>query len=261
MALRKLIDDINANIVALRVLNIDVDACDVFVNSIVMSKLDHNTRKEFENTLTADVPKRADLILFLEKKCTTLESMSQDQKPKTFTPPLNAFPKKFSAPFKTTHVTAAKFSCHYCKQNHNIVKCEEFLVMSVSERRRQVEKRGLCLKRLRTNHVTKDCKVTSACRVCNEKDHHTLLHQDRVVTSENSEPQPSTSQFSTNHHCFQTREPSVILSTAVVFIQDEVGNNQKCRCLLDMGSQLNLISKSICERLKLKTFNSLTFAV
>lgn len=251
-SLRKLINDVTSNIEALRVLEIDVDACDVFVNSVVVSKLDNYTRREFENTLTAELPSRAELIAFLEKKCITMESMSQDQKPKT---PINPIAKsRFPIVHRTAHIATSKFACNYCQKKHSIIKCNEFLALSVNERQKQSKKRNLCAKCLRDNHPTAECKSNSSCRVCNKPDHHTFLHQDAVAEPENSSSGNSSSQqFGINNHCSQTREPNVILSTAVVLVEDSDGNYHKCRCLLDMGSQLNLISKEVCQTLKLKT--------
>lgn len=81
--LRKLTDDTITNVEALRALKIPVDSCYVFVNAIIMNKLDYNTRREFENTLNAEVPTRAQLVDFLIKKSNMLESIRQDAKKKS----------------------------------------------------------------------------------------------------------------------------------------------------------------------------------
>lgn len=49
-ALRILIDDVLTNVEALKVLNVPVDLCDFLINAIILSKLDYNSRREFENT-------------------------------------------------------------------------------------------------------------------------------------------------------------------------------------------------------------------
>lgn len=76
-SLRKLINHITANLEALKILNIDIDALDAFLIYIIQSKLDKTTQLEFENTLSTDVPTRAQLIEFLEKKCAVLDAMEQ----------------------------------------------------------------------------------------------------------------------------------------------------------------------------------------
>lgn len=50
------------------------------------------------------------------------------------------------------------------------------------------------------------------------------------------------------------RKPTsyVVLSTARVVIKDAEGNHRNCRALLDPGSQSNLITQELVDRLKLK---------
>lgn len=67
-ALRKLVHDVTANLEALKALQVPVDDSDVFIVAVIISKLDYHTRREFENTLTAELPTRSELIQFLEKK-------------------------------------------------------------------------------------------------------------------------------------------------------------------------------------------------
>lgn len=67
-ALRRLIDNLRTNSEALRVLQIPIDSCDVFIHTIVIDKLNYNTTREFEDMLDTRVPTRAKIIEFLEKK-------------------------------------------------------------------------------------------------------------------------------------------------------------------------------------------------
>lgn len=265
--LRKLIDDITTNVESLRVLKVPVDSCDVFINALIQNKLDYNTRREFENKLDTTLPTRAELIEFLEKKCTVLESMKQDSNNGKFkqTPFNTGQPRKVqptihkAAYSATNNSVPAKLSCHYCKQRHVITKCNEFLALSVEQRRKQIEKRNLCVNCFRDNHKTPDCKATT-CKVCNTSGHHTLLHRDKAPSVTITQPQPvipnAELSSTSSNSCIQNTEPDVILSTAIILIEDSTGNLHRCRCLLDVGSQLNLLSKSLSEKLNTVKLNT-----
>lgn len=96
-SLRKLIDDTTANLEALKVMGIPINESDVFVNAIILSKLDYHARKEFEDTLDTETPTREELITFLTKKCTTMEAMKQDARHKPPTAPSqSSYPPRLS---------------------------------------------------------------------------------------------------------------------------------------------------------------------
>lgn len=228
----------------------------MFVNAIILNKLDYNSRREFENTLGTTLPKRSDLIDFLERKCVTLESMKQESKVKPSTSFYNPIKKMQPSTIRTSHhVITSKLICYYCKCNHAITRCSEFLALSVPERHKQVQKRSLCQNCLRDNHDSSACKSVIPCKLCNRTGHHTLLHRDieiRLGSSSSKPPEVIASSVTASSYSKRT-EPNVILSTAVVLAEDSRGNFHKCRCLLDVGSQLNLLSSKFKEKLNLKT--------
>ncbi|GFR13291.1 uncharacterized protein TNCT_443031 [Trichonephila clavata] len=134
----------------------------------------------------------------------------------------------------------------------------------------------LCLNCLRNSHYYSACKSKFMCNVCGEK-HNTLLHksnedlrspdrlppQDQLNTEneltmreENSSTQPQnvySLQAPVQSLSNTTRENStVLLSTAVLFVQNCYGDKFKCRVTLDSASQINLISSEFATFLKLK---------
>lgn len=117
----------------------------------------------------------------------------------------------------------------------------------MGERRSQVNKRKLCFICIRKNHAATMCKTSTRCKVCNDKGHHTFLHLD-VVNNSTVETMNTSSSI---NHCSPHNVQDVVLSTAVVFVKDFSGRFHECRCLLDPGSQLNLLSY-MCRRLNLK---------
>lgn len=246
--LRKLIDDVITNLEALRVLQIPVDSWDAILVTLIMSKLDYNTRKEFENTLDTETPSRCQLIDFLEKKCIILESMNQNIKQtKNQTSP-NI--KRLAHVTNRSAYQPNKISCLYCKQKHFISQCHQYLSLSVPERIDHVKKYNLCSNCLRNNHNISECK-SPGCKKCNSREHHTLLHKMEETAASNVSNNPENSNVSVNH-CSRQQNLNVVLSTAIVLIKDSIGNYQKCRTLLDVGSQINLLSETMCKKLNLK---------
>lgn len=63
------------------------------------------------------------------------------------------------------------------------------------------------------------------------------------------------SHCSTSTHCNQLTSATVLLSTAMVQVNDQNGRPVTCRCLLDNGSQSNFISERLFSRLGLKQTN------
>lgn len=251
ITLRKLIDDVTTNLQALKVLEIPVDSWDAMLVTLIMSKLDYQTRREFENTLDSTTPTLEQLIDFLEKKCTVIESISQHSN--------NAKPIGGSDFSKTpvqynraSHAMSAKFVCYFCKGRHFISQCQKFLSLSIPDRINEAKNRKWCLNCLRNNHAINNCKATG-CSICKSCLHHTLLHEEQAETkiaTTRTVTQSAIPQASANY-CRSSKH--VVLSTAFIKVLDFFGNYQQCRSLLDVGSQLNLISKATCERLNLKT--------
>ena len=106
------------------------------------------------------------------------------------------------------------------------------------------------------------CKSLYSCRKCKGK-HNTLLHlekgrdQDRdnrmltqPVIEKKAVPEISPSTSASAAHI--SAAPShVFLATAIVHVQDKFGRLRECRAVLDSGSQINFISKSLSILLQL----------
>lgn len=153
------------------------------------------------------------------------------------------------------HFASSKLICHYCKQRHAITRCNEFLALTIDERRKQMEKRNLCINCFRGNHESSEYKATSACSICNTMGHHTLLHKDVAVRT--TEPMTTNHELpsASSNSCLHHTEPDVLLSTAIILVEDSVGSFHRCRCLLDVGSQLNLLSRAFFEKLNTARLN------
>ena len=73
-----------------------------------------------------------------------------------------------------------KFTCWACKNDHELMFCDEFLNKGVSVRKQFVTDRKLCFTCLSKNHHVKDCISEFTCRhkSCGKK-HHILLHEGK----------------------------------------------------------------------------------
>lgn len=145
--------------------------------------------------------------------------------------------------------------------------------MQISDRYNTVKSLRLCFNCLSTDHSCRDCKV-QPCTCCEYK-HNFLLHGlpyqakrssssltntdtktsniGQQVPNNLSEPSTSTANipgFTTLNNVDASSQ--VLLSTAIVLVQDCLGRNHPCRALLDNGSQINIVSQRMIKRLNLE---------
>lgn len=118
-------------------------------------------------------------------------------------------------------------------------------------------------------HIATTCN-SSACRRCQKK-YNTLLHQAQETKSttdqksnEISASKPVVKNSTQDTMSPRTKESSsainlarkpthrVVLSTAQAIVEDANGNQQSCHALLDAGSQSNLVTQELVNKLKLK---------
>ncbi|XP_030759214.1 uncharacterized protein LOC115884703, partial [Sitophilus oryzae] len=257
--LRNLLDSMTRHLRALEVLGQPVSSWDALLIHLVSSKLDNNSRREWE----ADSSKLesitiADFTKFLQEKCKILESIQSTQTPTT------------SRNIRGMSVSKHTPKCCFCQKEHTIYNCNSFIALNVHSRLSEVKRLKLCINCLRNNHVVKDCR-SIPCRKCQQR-HNTLLHIDYTQNSktkpiQNSPDQSSNESSSSNHEInqdnissntinlsvssFDYKSANVLLSTAVVNIFDSNGRSHTCRILLDNGSEASFISESLFEKLKL----------
>ncbi|KAF8766344.1 hypothetical protein HNY73_019417 [Argiope bruennichi] len=87
--------------------------------------------------------------------------------------------------------------------------------------------------------------------------HHTLLHKYNVNLPTETDSNPDVVAVS-NRLQFETNQQnsSVLLSTALIKVEDHTGKFIECRALIDNASQLSLISKKLADQLKLPLKNT-----
>lgn len=247
--LRRVADSATKHIQALKALRCPTEHWDVVLIHLISSKFDTITAKEWQTTLIGtELPTFKQFAEFLSRRCQLLESLIGS---KAYSQPVG---RRISA-----HVAATASSCGYCRGQHLIYYCREFLRLSVSQRVAEARKRRLCTNCLKeNNHSSGKCSAGS-CKVCGHK-HNSLLH---VPAKSNEIPENSkTGEESARGPCEGTAvmthssvayDSHVLLSTAIVYIADASGVRGPCRVLLDSGSQANFITRLCVKRLGLKS--------
>lgn len=162
---------------------------------------------------------------------------------------------------QTACVATIKQKCNYCKGEHSIYYCKDFLALPISQRIAEIRSRKICLNCLRsTTHTYNKC-TSGGCKTCQAK-HNTLLHaapnptqsstnSDAVEKDNGNSKITSTSTVLATHAAGY--KDNIILSTAVVHVHDQFGNLRSCRVLLDCGFQANFISRQFLSELGLSS--------
>jgi hypothetical protein len=65
--------------------------------------------------------------------------------------------------------------CMKCKKQHNLNDCQDFLKLTLEQRKEFVQPKGLCFGCLTWGHVNRNCRRKSVCKICG-KFHPTSLH-------------------------------------------------------------------------------------
>ncbi|KAJ8950955.1 hypothetical protein NQ318_008396, partial [Aromia moschata] len=239
---------------ALENLELPVNNWDAILIYLLMTKLDFVTKKEWESkTGDVEIPTIEQFNLLTQKvKIDLWQKKGQVQQ---------------------SHITASGVACNFCKGNHYIFACKQFLELDKPTRLTKLKNKRLCTNCLRHGHSNLECR-SSGCKICNKR-HNSLLHIERQNNAsvsnnsgKNTSPKKSASTSSSQEqinsttkdskdvtistHCNQHKfENFVLLSTAVISIFDSQNKPIKCRALLDSGSQSNFITQELFEKLNL----------
>jgi len=274
--LRNLLDVIIKNLRALKSLEYESDKfSDILLLNIIIKKLDKQTQKQYEFTLTSnEVPEFSGFLEFLEKRCQILENLNRNVSQITNRNINNQStrPKSFMLKAETK-----SRSCICCNNNyHPLYFCEKFKAMRLTDRLELVTSHKLCRNCLGFHALAK-CKSKSNCFICHKSNHHTLLHrhfpesqetkgnrsaQVAVCASELEKKQNPSSLFSglgrnkSNYNdskaSFQSDGKSakyVLVNTAVVYIKTVSSKRKPLRAILDSASQANFITEKAAASL------------
>lgn len=178
-SIKELIDTTSDCLRALEALEVDVSTWDIIIIHIVGSKLDPETRKQWELTVSNatssetgnknDLPTFAQFKTFLESRFRALEFVEPSKRS------VVQQGSGYQTSCRSMVATSASMPCEFCSDNHKLSFCKAFAKQDVSERRDFVSKNRMCYNCLGGNHSVYSCKKPTICRICKRR-HHTLLH-------------------------------------------------------------------------------------
>ena len=251
------------------------DYKDLLLVNILAARLDPVTRRGWEEVSSAkEQDTLEDLVEFLRRRIQVLDCLppkpidtrgvGQPNPPSKIKPP----------PVRTSYSSSQASRGRYiaCSSDHPLYQCNVFQRMAVSDRDGLLKTHGLCRNCFRLGHQAKDCQSKFSCRNCKGR-HHTLVcfkpergTKVAVVAGGNKpsnskdpqEPSNSASSQVANMAATDTvvsaaaqqHTSQVLLATAVVVIEDDMGNRLPARALLDSGSESNFITERLSQRLQ-----------
>lgn len=242
--LRSLINTIDQHMRCLQSLEVPVEKWDAIIVPIVLSKLDTKLIREWELHINSSIQKHSlpsykQLIEYLLERSSAYSFSSNRQITYQKTP------KIVTALAKQRPQTQ---SCVFCKENHLIYGCKNFLAKTPSERLKWVKETKMCINCLKVGHFIRDCTSQSRCKNCNSN-HHSLLH---INVDKYSKDNTSSDTLSVNCCTDVSLLKESLLPTVEILIFDKNGCGHKARTLLDSASQSNFVKESFAKKIGLK---------
>ncbi|CAG7670918.1 unnamed protein product [Allacma fusca] len=243
-----------------------------FLAFLIRSKLDDNTKRDWENFYTnmEFYPKFKDLDKFLQSRAHVVDERTEERKISS-----NLIKKDKKSTFVA--ITNKKPACKKCNGEHAIYTCTEFLSMSPKERQLFCKSKALCVICLSYGHLSPNCKSQKFRCQCGDP-HNYLLHFGSNLSAQNGPKSkeksvdakvivqpvvPKSSEATASEKeslsCVvateKNVEKTVLLPSAIVrFVCGNVVGT--LRVLLDSCSQATFISDAAVKKFNLPTKRS-----
>ncbi|XP_055585295.1 uncharacterized protein LOC129738138 [Uranotaenia lowii] len=243
---------------------------DLLLVNFLVSLLDPVTRRSWEeDSSTKESDTLSELTEFLHRRVRVLEALPPKPSNSGATHSQVAVKPK-GVSIRTYHNNVkSSFRCPACKDGHFLYQCQRFLKLAVDERDSLLKDQSLCRNCFKSGHMAKECNSKFWCRNCKGR-HHTLVCFKGRSDGQLGTSRSSGSSSNKKHHqeatTVQTSNSAttcmmagasekvhsqVLLATAIVFIEDEMGSRFPARALLDSGSESNFISEGLSQQMKL----------
>ncbi|KAI5731279.1 hypothetical protein M8J77_007377 [Diaphorina citri] len=247
-SLRLMLTQLKNSVQALKSLQYETNALsEQLIIYLVENKLDLYLKDRWlEYTDNQKPPSLMEFETFLEKYCQIFESKPHMSGTTQNYSPLNVPNKSRPNISKSSYPGSLAVSCLICTENHSIYFCPTFLQMDINQRFDKVKEFNLCCNCLKVGHSRDRCYSKLNCNICDAR-HNSLLHKE-LFNEANSNELPVV----TVGVCNKPIQGQVILPTAVILVKNSDGLTIPARVLLDSGSELNFISETLVQQLKLK---------
>ena len=277
----------NGPLSALEALGRPTNTWDDIIVFLTFSKLSTSLKRDWEMQLgkSANPPTFKEMSDFLQAKVDSFTNLENAEKthfaqPYSFSTSSKSHQKPPQNKVKNFQVTSEKqqskqfnAKCSYCGQDHVTYSCVEFLKLDPHQRFDFIKLKRRCFNCF-GKHFTNSCDKEKRCKKCQGK-HHTLLHFNDTTTvtthvnqggcSSKSNPSEVEGQTSSTNvavalselssvniaECNNANPSTNLLATAWVIVENETGNQQLVRAMVDPCSQATFIATNIFQKLKL----------
>ncbi|XP_063365996.1 uncharacterized protein LOC134654484 [Cydia amplana] len=277
--LKELLDTFSDCLSALTNLGIDVSTWDIIVIYLLSSKLDPESRKQWELSVTSnvnpnDLPTFTQFKDFLASRYRALEFLEPGSKGKNmYVKPSTSNATSSKTFYANDSVTLV---CEFCSENHKLCFCKKFAAEDYEKRHEFVANNRICYNCLGANHSVRFCQSTMNCRICNKR-HHLLLHPkgvststahvrnvDQAVSASSEEIVEIQTESDSSSNDIASQSPQVtlftnrkvkqqvLLATALVKAESKTGQFQIYRAFIDQGSESSFITEATVQGLGLK---------
>uniref|UniRef100_A0AC35EX68 Peptidase aspartic putative domain-containing protein n=1 Tax=Panagrolaimus sp. PS1159 TaxID=55785 RepID=A0AC35EX68_9BILA len=216
------------------------DSANATIEMLMKKMQDYVFKSELDEKCIKDMPSRAETAPREQFPSYPQHSNSQGklffEKQNSNLIPLKNH--KFVTPLPHQQVGhGKKFSCNLCDtDDHWAGNCQKFI--SAEDKLKRLSERNYCTKCARSNHETKDCRATTACRNCGE-DHYYILCK---------KPSNKSTAFVS-----VGKKQGALITKAVKIVNPVTKEATETVVLFDSGSQQSYISNKVIEQLKLET--------
>ncbi|XP_075162856.1 uncharacterized protein LOC142235490 [Haematobia irritans] len=257
ISLRRLIDAVNSHLHSLESLGSIEELKDVLIFYLVRLKLDEDTLSKWhEDSNVMELPSWKNLETFLIGRCHSLENCEYNSNDNSVRGNKNSHIKnvKRNPHGKVLSVAIAhtRQQCPACEESHQLSHCQKFLTLSPKQRYFEAKKNSICILCLEKKHPVRDCKAPM-CESCN-RPHHNLLHRDNLKSDKSKTgdiEMGKRMEGSVLYSSMLAVSTMNFLATARILVRDVNGGFHETRCVLDSGSQLNIITRDIAIQLGL----------
>lgn len=184
LAIKSLLDTTSACLKLLQNIGINIESWDPVINFITTSKLDVESRKQWETKLSElsddEIPKWEKLCTFLEARFRTLEMLEGSRSIQNCNSKIVTKQRSFHS--VTVQDKKRVITCVMCSGQHHLYQCKQFGKLIPNERVEYVRIKGLCFNCFAPTHCVKYCHQSTCCRRCGRR-HHTMLHLDKFNTN------------------------------------------------------------------------------